>query len=132
MAERFEDIVVTSFTTSAAYQDPEHKAVFEFQFMLSRPAPPLWVQIAEQDVTWGGRVNPVIGRRASAHSDRIVVRCTADEAQQIKDNLNTQILPSVNQAYGREAAAAQARKAAADTRQQGILGDVEKAIRNQE
>ncbi len=131
MAEQFEDIVVTNFTTSAAYQDPDHKAVFEFQFMLSRSAPPLWVQIAEQDVTWGGRVNPVIGRRASTHSDRIVVRCTADEAQPIKDKLNTQVLPTVNQEYRRHAAAAQASQAAADAQQQGILSDIEKAIHNQ-
>ena len=51
MAEQFDDIVVTRFTTSVADQDPVHKAVFSFQFMLSGSAPALWVQIAEQEAT---------------------------------------------------------------------------------
>ena len=129
MAQQFEDIVVLRFTTSEASQDREHKAVFLFEFMLSRSAPSLWVQIG--NATWGGHANPVIGRRLSFYSDRIVVRCTANEAQRIKDNLNIQILPAVNEAYGREAGAAQARAAAGTVQQQKTWSEVERVIRNQ-
>lgn len=131
MAEQFEDIVVTSFTTTEADQDPVHKAIFRFQFMLSRPAPAIWVEVAKQDVGENGRVNFCIQRKAWAYHDRIVVACTAGEAQRIKDVLNTDILPNTNKEYRRLAAAAQARQAAEEAQQRGIMGEVENAIRNQ-
>jgi hypothetical protein len=41
IAAQFEDIVVTPFTTTEADQDPVHKGILPFQFMLSRTAPAL-------------------------------------------------------------------------------------------
>lgn len=131
MPEQCEDIVVTNFTTTEADQDPVHKAIFKFQFRLSRPAPALWVEVAKQDVGENGRVNFCIQRKAWAYHDRIVVACTAGEAQRIKDVLNTDILPNTNKEYHRLTAAGQARRAAEDAQQQGIMSEVEKAIRNQ-
>lgn len=131
MAEQFEDIVVTSFTTTEADQDPVHKAIFKFQFMLSQSAPALWVEVAKQDVGENGRVNFCIQRQAWAYHDRIIVACTAAEAQRIKDVLNTDVLPNTNKEYRRLAAANQTRQAAEDAQQRAIMGEVEKAIRNQ-
>lgn len=131
MTEQFEDIVVTRFTTTEADQDPIHKAIFRFQFMLSRSAPALWVEVAKQDVGENGRVNFCIQREAWAYSDRIVVACTAEEAQRIKDVLNTDVLPDTNREFRRHAAAAQTRQAAEDAQHQAIMSEVEKAIRNQ-
>jgi hypothetical protein len=131
MSQPDEDIVVTKFTTTEADQDPEHKAVFKFQFMLSRSAPDLWVQIAKRDVSEGERANFCIQRHAWAYGDRIVVRCSAGEAQRIKDVLNTDILPNVNKEYRRLAAESMARKGEEDARQHAILSEVEKAIWDQ-
>jgi hypothetical protein len=131
MAELSEDIVVTSFTTTEADQDPVHKAIFRFQFILSRSAPALWVEVAKQDVSENGRVNFCIQRKAWVYPDRIVVACTAGEAQRIKDVLTKDVLPNVNREYRRHAATAQAQQAVADAQQQGIMSEVEKAIRGQ-
>jgi hypothetical protein len=76
-------------------------------------------------------VNFCIQRHAWVYNDRIVVGCSAEEAQRIKDVLNTDILPNVNKHYRQLAAEHQARQAAEDTERQAIMGEVEKAIRNQ-
>jgi hypothetical protein len=131
MAQSDEDIVVTSFTTTQAEQDPEHQGVFEFQFMLSRPAPALWVQIASRGVGDGERVNFCIQRHGWAYGDRIVVRCTPGESQRIKDVLNTDILTNVNKEYRQLAAERSARIDAESARQRTIMSEVEKAIRDQ-
>jgi hypothetical protein len=131
MADQLEDIVVTRFTTTEADQDPDHKAIFRFQFMLSQSAPALWVEVAKQDVGENGRINLCIQREAWAYSDRIVVACTAAEAQRIKDVLNTDVLPIVNKEYRRLAATAQVKQAAEDAQQHALMSNVEKAIQNQ-
>jgi hypothetical protein len=131
MSEQFENIVVARFEAGEADQDPQHKGVFRFQFMLSRPAPDLWVQIADAELGKGQRANWNIRHTGRAYSDRIVIGCIAQEAQQVKDALNEHVLPTVNQDYRRRSGAAQAQKAAEAAQQQGILSDIEKAVRDQ-
>ncbi len=132
MAEPFEEITVTRFTASAGDQDADKPGLFRFQFLLSRRAPDLWVRAAAADLGDGDRPHFCIQRYAWAYPDRIVVRCSPDEAQRIKDSLNRDVLPSVTQTYLRAAEAARARNEAADRAQQQILKSVEDAIRNQQ
>lgn len=131
MSPPFEDITVTRFDASPSDQDSEFPGLFHFKFHYSRSAPDVWVQIAEQEVAPNGRVSFVIQRRAAAYSGFISVRCSPSEAQRIKDALNRDIMPSVNQRYRQFSEARQARAAAAEKQRQGILSDLEQVIRNQ-
>ena len=132
MAEQFEPITVARFTAGPGDQDQEKPGLFRFQFLLSRRAPDLWVRATSADLGDGGRPHICIQRYAWAYHDRIVVRCTPEEAQRIKDSLNRDVLPSITQPYLRAAEAARARSEVANREQQKILKSVEDAIRNQQ
>lgn len=132
MAETFPAITVTKFTAGPGDQDSERPGLFRFQFLLSHVAPALWVRIASTDLGDGGRPHFSLLRRAWAYHDRIVVKCTPNEAQQIMDNLNRDVLPGVHQEYIRATEVARARSEAANREQQQILKSVEDAIRNQQ
>jgi len=131
MSETFPEITVTKFTAGPGHQDQEKSGLFRFQFVLSRSAPELWVRIAAMDLGDGGRPHICIQRYAWAYHDRIVVRCTPEEARRIKDSLNRDVLPPVTPTYLRAAEAARAKSEAADREQKKILKGVEDAIRNQ-
>jgi hypothetical protein len=130
MADSFQDITVTRFDANEGDQDPERRGVFHFKFKLSRPAPGLWIQIAEQEVG-AGRVNHALQRLAEVYSTFITARCSAEQAQGIKDALNNQVLPAVNQRYREAAEAAKVREAAAREKQRAIMAGVDEAVRNQ-
>lgn len=130
MEEQFAEITVTRFDISR--QDTEFPGLFHFSFPLSRPAPDLWQQIAAQDLGQGGkRGNICIGRLAWAYADHIIVRCTPQEAQGIKDALNNTVLPSITKFYRSEAAARRARQTAKDAEQARLVAEAEAAVRNQ-
>jgi hypothetical protein len=131
MAERFEDIVISRFEASEADQDPTHKGIFSFRFLLSRSAPTLWVQIADAELGKGRQINWNLQHTGRAYSDRIVIKCAAGEAQKMKDALNEYVLPSVNQQYRRHDGVAEAHKAARHAQHQSLVSEAEKAIRDQ-
>jgi len=77
------------------------------------------------------RPNIYLQRHGWAYSNRIVVRCSAKEAQGIKDNLNNHVLPTVTQFYRSQAEAIRQQQEEANKHQDEIFGGVEAAIRNQ-
>jgi hypothetical protein len=131
MAEPFEDITVARFEAAPEDQDQDHQSLFHFQFILSRQALELWLRLAEESLGDSQQHNPFLGRRAWVYRDRIVVRCLADDAQGIKDALNEHVLPDINRRYRSEEESAGLHPRSRDDQQQAILGDVERAVRDQ-
>src|ERR1022692_3599398 len=119
MATEFQDISVTGFDTTEYDQDPVHKGMFSFRFYFSQRAPDLWVKILDMQFC--------SQRTARANSDYLTVRCSAVNAQEMKEKLNSQVLPTVNQWYRREAEAERLRKVARDREQKKILDTVHAA-----
>jgi hypothetical protein len=75
MSEPFENIVVVRFDRENANQDQEKPRMFDLQFRLSRNAPEEWVQIARRAIG-------LMGGNGAVYHDRIVYRCTAQQAHE--------------------------------------------------
>lgn len=129
MAEAFEDITVTRFELGE--QNRQFPGLFAFRFMLSRKAPSMWVEVAGQDIARGSGGQWVLGRHGEAYSDRLVIDCTSEEAQKIKDKLNSDVLPNTNSRYRRAAAEVEAREDSERKLMEGFRAAAEKAVKKQ-
>lgn len=128
MSDTFDGITITRF--EAGEQDGTYPGLLHFRFKLSHTAPSLWQEIAGQGINQRGW-KFIIQRRGEIYSTEFVIGCAPQEAQRIKDALNKDIVPYINQEYRTAVREAQQEKARQDAYRATVMSAAEKAVREQ-